>query len=40
MRTLAIYIHTAGESIPRVTDWQFRDIWMKALGISLQKKIA
>ena len=26
---------SAGESIPRVTYWQFRDFWMKALGVSL-----
>ena len=31
---------SAGESIPRVTHWQFRDFWMKALGVSLQKNIA
>ena len=32
--------HSAGESIPRVTHWQFRDFWLKALGVSLQKNIA
>ena len=32
--------HSAGESIPCVTHWQFRNLWVKALGISLQKNIA
>ena len=32
--------HSAGESIPRVTHWQFRHFWVKALGISFQKNIA
>ena len=31
--------HSAGESIPCVTHWQFHDFWVKALGISLQKNI-
>ena len=32
--------HSAGESIPRVTHWQFRDFWVKAIGFSFQKNIA
>ena len=31
---------SAGENILRVTHWQFRDFWMKALGVSLQNNIA
>ena len=30
---------SAGESIRRVTHWQFRDFWVKALGISLQRTL-